>query len=319
MNAANRWSVIVLGLALVGAPALASTRVAIYAIVDDITFEPSDFEPERVWISGVFVVPQPISSGLHQPPARGHLYFDLHAENPDGTRADWIALRAAAGTGQVVGFGEYWMPCSRSRMRGTLGPAFPGTADANCSFDAAIVHDTDRTRAMPAPYPKPSEEGVVTVFDHSDDLCPRFGEPSVRIVADLSEAHSPGSVRDEPPPCTEWIGLLASSDLATAFRLQTRDAAWAEPTEVLILDRIAGVRGLQLTDLSVQCRDTVCRIHLAFPSGEYQDTTGDRLAFDALRGLPGIEGGGKIQHGRDAPTLDYFIQRRKPPEPTAAR
>lgn len=318
MSSVNRWQVIVLGVALASTPSFASTRVAIYAIVDDVAFEPSDREPERVWISGMFVVPQPISSGLHQAPARGHLYFELNADDPDGTRADWQALRAAAGTGQAVGFGEYWMPCSRAPSRVTLGPAFPGAEDAACSFETA-VDTTDRTRATPRPYPKPSEEGVVTVFDHDDDLCPRFGEPSVRIVANLREAHSPGSVRSEPPQCTEWIGLLASSDLATAFGLQTRDAAWAEATESSISSRLADAGGLQLTDLSVQCRYTVCRIHVAFPSGDYQDTTGDGLVFNALRDLPGIERGGKIQHGRDAPTLDYFIQRRAPQEPTTAR
>jgi hypothetical protein len=313
MNAARRWPVIILALALALAstPSLASTTVAIYAIVDDIVFEPSDFEPERAWISGVFVVPQPMSSGLHQPPARGHLYFDLNTANPVGTRADWQALRAAAGTGHVVGFGQYWMLCSSSPTRTALGRPFPGNVDANCSFDT-IVHTTDRTRAIPGRYPAPGEKGVVTVFDHDDDLCPRFGRPSVQIIADLREAHAPGSVRDEPPPCPQWIGLLASSDLDQAFRLQSRDGGWADATEALILRRFADVDGLQLADLSVQCRDTVCRIHVAFPSLEYEETTGNQLTHNALRELPGFATGGKIIHGRDEPTFDYYIQRRKP-------
>lgn len=307
MRAGFGWPVIILGLALASAPSFASTRVAIYAIVDELAFEPSDFEPDRVWISGVFVVPQPISSGLHAPPARGHLYFRLNSADAAATRKDWEALRAAAGTGGVVGFGQYWMPCSSS---GTA-TGLPDRERSNCSFEAT-VHTTDRTLATPGPYPKPSDEGIVTVFDHSDDLCPRFGRPSVQIVADLREAHSPGSVRGEPPPCPDWVGLLASSDLDTAFRLQSRDDAWADATEALILKRFADAEGLQLAALTVQCRHTVCRIHVAFPSAAYEEATGNRLAGEALRELPGFAAGGKVIRGRGEPTFDYYVQRRDP-------
>jgi hypothetical protein len=317
MSAVVRWPVIFLALALASTPSFASTRVAIYAIIDDIAFEPSDLEPDRVWISGVFVVPQAISSGLHQPPARGHLYFGLYAANPDATRADWEALRAAAGTGQVVGFGQYWMPCSSLPSQAALGRSFPGPADANCSFEAT-VETTDRTRAMTQPYPAPSEDGVVKVFDDSDDLCPRFGQPSVQIIADLREAHSPGSARGDVPPCVERIGLLASSDLDTAFAQQPREGGWADETETLILRRFADAEGLQLADLNVQCRETVCRIHVAFPSAAYQEATGDQLAGRALRDLPGFAAGGRIDRRHDAPMYDYYIQRRKPLQPTAA-
>ena len=76
-----RWLALAVGLASLTTQSLASTRVAVYAIVDSIEFEPSSFEPERAWISGVFVVPVPISSGLHAKPARGHLYLRLDAAN----------------------------------------------------------------------------------------------------------------------------------------------------------------------------------------------------------------------------------------------
>jgi hypothetical protein len=313
MNAAIRWPVILLGLALASAPSLASTRVAIYAIIDDVVFEPSDFEPDRVWISGVFVAPQPISSGLHQPPARGHLYLRLNDVDAASTRAEWQALRAAAGTSKVVGFGQYWMPCSKSRASG-----FPKADDANCSFEA-VVHTTDRTLAEPGPYPVPGDEGVVTVFDNGDDLCPRFGRPSVEIVADLREVHSPGSVHDDPPVCAEWVGLVASSELDTAFAQQPREREWADATEAMISQRLANASGLKLADLSVQCRETVCRIHLAFPTLEYQEATGNRLAADSLVELPGFAPGGKIDRGWSTPTIDYYLQRRRPTQATPAQ
>src|SRR6185503_18707858 len=173
MDAAIRWPFIFLALASASSPVLASTRVAVYAIVDDVEFEPSNLEPERAWISGTFVIPTAVSSGLHEPPVRGHLYFSVNPGDPGATRRDWEALRAAAGTGNPVGFGQYWMSCSRSRA-----PGFPhatAPSEVNCSFEATV--QSDRTRATPEFYPIPSSEGVVTTFDGGDDLCPRFGRP----------------------------------------------------------------------------------------------------------------------------------------------
>src|SRR5262245_48687965 len=153
----NRWLAVAVVLASMATQALASTRVAVYAIVDSIEFEPSNFEPERAWISGVFVVPVPNSSGLHAEPARGHLYLGLDPAKAAATRADWEALRVNAGTGRVLGFGEYWMRCSRSRAAPVPVPA--ELRDANCSAEITVV-ETDRTRATAEPYPTPSSEGV---------------------------------------------------------------------------------------------------------------------------------------------------------------
>jgi hypothetical protein len=307
-NMPTRWLALAVGIASLTSPALASTRVAVYAIVDEIDFEPSSFEAERVWISGVFVVPVPISSGLHTEPVRGHLYLSLDPSKAHSTRADWEALRASAGTGRAVGFGDYWMPCSRSR---TPFPAGDVDANANCSAELSVI-ETDRTRATAEPYPTPSREGVVTAFDSGDDLCPRFGEPSVQIVAKLREAHSPGGTHEKPPACPDLVGLVASSDLDSAFVEQTRDDEWAEASEALILRHIADAPGLKLSDLRVECRDTICRIHAAFPSREYQETTGNRLVIESVEDLPGFVRGGKINTLRAAPTIDYYIQRRSP-------
>jgi hypothetical protein len=307
MCATLRRLLLCLALALASAQSLGSTRVAIYAIIDDVEFEPSSFEPERVWISGAFVTPMPISSGLHAAPARGSLYFSLHAANPSPTRNDWEALEAHAGSGRVVGFGEYWMPCSRSR---SAGGGFPMSADSNCSFEVTI--HADRTLAAPDPYPTPSSEGIVTAFDHDDDICPRFGLPSVRIISALRKLHSPDVPQPEPPVCAATLGLIASSDLGWAFAQQDRDEEWAVAAESLLLDRFADVPGLKLANLRVECRDTICRILFSFPTKEYQETVGARLAADALTDLPGFAPGGKIIPYRDALTFDYYLQRAQP-------
>ena len=281
MNTTIRMLTLCLGLGLLTTQSVASTRVGIYAIIDDVTFEPSDFEPERVRISGVFVVPRPISSGLHEPPVRGYLYFRLNPDAPMSTRTDWKALQKVAGTGQVVGFGQYWMPCSNAREK--RPSSLP--ANSNCSLEVSVR--TDRSAATPEPYPMPSSEGVVTTFRVDDDICPRFGRASVQIVFDLREAHSPGIVQSAPAVCAERIGLISSSDLDSAFVAQGRDPEWADATETLITQRLARAPSLALSELGVECRDTVCHVHLVFPSREYQEASGNRLAADALNELPG--------------------------------
>jgi hypothetical protein len=304
-----RWLTLAVGLASLATQSLASTRVAVYAIIDEIDFEPSSFEPERAWISGVFVVPVPISSGLHEAPARGHLYLSLSPASAESTRRDWEALKANAGTGRVVGFGEYWMRCSL--VRSAPLPLAQDAENANCSTEITVV-ETDRTRATTEPYPTPSSEGVVTVFDDADDICPRFGRSSMQIVAQLREAHSPGSTHGEPSPCPDRLGLVDSSDLDRAFVEQPRDAEWAPATEALILKRISAAAGLRLSDLRVECRDTICHIRAAFPTAEYQEAMGNRLVADALNDMPGFVRGGKIIPPRNAPTIDYYFQRRSP-------
>src|SRR6185503_9125075 len=121
-----------------------------------------------------------------------------------------------------------------------------------------------------------------------------------------------GGAPEKPPVCPDWIGLISSSDLDSAFAEQTRDDEWAGASETLILKRIADAPGLKLSDLRVECRDTICRIHAAFPTPEYQEKTGNRLGADALENLPGCERGGKIIPPRDLPTIDYYFQRRSP-------
>lgn len=89
----------------------------IYAIVDQVTFEPEGDSPNFVRISGVFVVP-PLPIGSYRScklvgymcPRRGYLYFRITPGTEAATRRDWSELRAVAGSGKVVAFGEYWVP-----------------------------------------------------------------------------------------------------------------------------------------------------------------------------------------------------------------
>ncbi len=54
-----------------------NATIEIYAVIDKVTFEPGDSSPAFVRISGVFVVPVPMSSGKYGSPQRGYLYFRI--------------------------------------------------------------------------------------------------------------------------------------------------------------------------------------------------------------------------------------------------
>jgi hypothetical protein len=85
-------------------------NVGIYGIVDKVVFEPDGSTPERIQIWGSFVVPVPISSGLYKAPRRGVLYFSVPPNRKETARKEWIELKRLAGSGQILGFTEYWVP-----------------------------------------------------------------------------------------------------------------------------------------------------------------------------------------------------------------
>jgi hypothetical protein len=72
-----------------------NVSIGIYAIVDQMTFEPDDGSPNSVRISGIFVVPVRMSSGNYHRPQRGYLYFRI----APGTEQDriWSVLGAEPG------------------------------------------------------------------------------------------------------------------------------------------------------------------------------------------------------------------------------
>jgi hypothetical protein len=85
-------------------------NIGIYGIVDKVVFEPEGSSPERIQIWGLFVVPVPISSGLYKAPQRGILYFSVPADRKETAGKEWIELKRLAGSGQLLGFTEYWVP-----------------------------------------------------------------------------------------------------------------------------------------------------------------------------------------------------------------
>ena len=89
----------------------ASGPIGIYGIVERVVFEPSEQSPQRIRVFGAFAL---VDGGVNNPvgtsiPRRGFLYFSLPEDRnlQQAVRAEWADLKAVAGTGQAVGFGNY--------------------------------------------------------------------------------------------------------------------------------------------------------------------------------------------------------------------
>lgn len=92
----------------------ASGPIAVYALVDKVNLEPNADKPERVRVTGVFIVAKGQSDD-YAPPERGYVYFVLPKDNYQLVRRECSDLQSIAGTRQVIGLGASWM--SKVRVR----------------------------------------------------------------------------------------------------------------------------------------------------------------------------------------------------------
>jgi hypothetical protein len=146
--------------------------IGIYAIVDQVTFEPDASSPNFVRISGVFVVPVPMSSGSYRSPQIGFLYFRIATGREQATRRDWSELKALAGSGKVVAFGQYWVP----------NPDDP-QGNPHHSLEVRVRAEGDATSADV--YPIPQTGGVMKADEIAHDA---HHDPNVdKIAAKLLE------------------------------------------------------------------------------------------------------------------------------------
>jgi hypothetical protein len=152
----------------VASPAVFAKNVSIgiYGVIERLTFEPSSEAPTLVRISGVFVVPVPVSSGEYRAPQRGYIYFRARLGLEEECRRDWSAFEKAAGTGQVVGFTQYWVPN-------------PNDPSGNPHYSLEVTVHGDDAAASPDPYPLPHRKGVVMQGDKSD---PDFDKIAAQLL-----------------------------------------------------------------------------------------------------------------------------------------
>lgn len=101
------------------------------------------------------------------------------------------------------------------------------------------------------------------------------------------------------------------SALARTFSLEEREPTWAEAAESILLSRIAQAPALQLTNLMVECHETICHLRFVFPTEKYQQVSGNTLVADAVDGTPGfhIDFGQIILRADEASSVDYYLLR----------
>jgi hypothetical protein len=141
-------------------------NIGIYGIVDKVVFEPDENAPERIQIWGLFVVPVPISSGLYRAPRRGILYFSLPPDRKKNAIKEWVGLKRLAGSGQILGFTEYWVPN-------------PNDPQGNPHTSLVVYVHEDVPLGSPDPYPLGI--GVLKIDQHKPEDYER------KIITQLKE------------------------------------------------------------------------------------------------------------------------------------
>jgi hypothetical protein len=120
MKAAKVLVVLCLFLA---AHVAASGATGVFAVVENVVFEPSEANPERIQLWGAFAFTDGQIGAFRGTtnPFRGYLYFSMpegSAEQARLVRNEWADLKAIAGTGQAVAFGRW-------TYIGEFGPSGP--------------------------------------------------------------------------------------------------------------------------------------------------------------------------------------------------
>jgi hypothetical protein len=152
-----------------------SATVGIYAIIDQLVFEPTGGLPNFARISGVFVVPVRMSSGSYQRPQKGYLYFRIAPGTEQATRKDWSALSILAGSGKVVAFGQYWLPN-------------PDDSQGNPHHSLEVRVNAEGDSATPDIYPLAHPRGVMTpdAMVHDTNHDPNVEEIAAQLQAALN-------------------------------------------------------------------------------------------------------------------------------------
>jgi hypothetical protein len=126
--------------------------VGIYGVIDQVMFDREGSAPTLIRISGVFMIPVPMSTTGYRSPQRGFLYFQVVPGAEEAARKEWMQLKAVAGTGQIVGFAFYWVP----------NPSDPG-GNPHRSLEVSLHPEGEA--ASPEDYPLPYPDGAVKSGD----------------------------------------------------------------------------------------------------------------------------------------------------------
>ena len=154
----------------------ASGPIGFFGLIEKVVFEPAEAAAERVQVWGAFAY---VDGGPNRALAasvarRGYLYFRLDQSftpaQREPIRTEWADLKAVAGTGQVVGFGNWGYiggfgsldPSVRSNMPGYILEMYPGRGETT----DMRVRPASEPPSNPAVYQ--TNAGVVKISDQGN-------------------------------------------------------------------------------------------------------------------------------------------------------
>ena len=93
------------------APVAASDPVGIYCVVQKVVMEPDECAPTRIQVWGAFSFADARTGG-YTDVSKGYLYMSMPKDSSPAqiqankvATAEWMDMKAVAGTGEVIGFG----------------------------------------------------------------------------------------------------------------------------------------------------------------------------------------------------------------------
>ena len=115
-------------LLLVTLRSSASELVGIYAIVDKVVMEPNEQSAQAIQVWGTFSTNRDPSAAK-----RGYLYFraSVVSEYREIAVREWMDLKAVAGTGQAVAFGQHYFYMDQLAAADAYAKALPRVRPAS--------------------------------------------------------------------------------------------------------------------------------------------------------------------------------------------
>jgi hypothetical protein len=135
----------------------ASGPASMYAVLERVVFEPNEAAPDRIQIWGAFSYVQGTlrSPFLTSEPQRGSMYFRLPANATEAQkqtiRKEWADLKAVAGMGQAIGFGNWFYFGDFSQAPGT-GRIIANNVDRSQGSGDVRVRKDSEPRGEPTVY-----------------------------------------------------------------------------------------------------------------------------------------------------------------------
>jgi hypothetical protein len=148
----------IVGILAGAAHLTASGPLGIYGIVEKVVFEPSEAAPERIQVWGAFAYVNGGAAGQGltvSAATRGYMYFRMDPSKADIVKKEWADLKAVAGTGQAIGFGQWFyigvFPALRPDTRSNTPPYILENSSNNPQTDLR-VRPASEPPAAPAQY-----------------------------------------------------------------------------------------------------------------------------------------------------------------------